>query len=134
MEIYLGVTDPGGHLVVVVAGGAVDAVVGGLAHEVDPEGDDGDAEPRCGVAQLVPHLRVPPPLVPPPEELPGRVQPLPSARHRLRRTLFSSSLSCHCSKQEEIGQPRAHNQAQVINAAQPATSWAHTAQTVLLVG
>lgn len=71
----------------VVTGGAVEAVVGGLAHEVDPEGDDGDAEPRCGVAQLVPHHRVPPPLVPPPEELPGRVQPLPSARHRLRRTL-----------------------------------------------
>ena len=75
----------GGDLVVVVAGGAVEAVVGGLADEVDPEGDDGDAEPRGGVAQLVPHQRMPPPLVPPPEELPSRVQPLPSRRHRLRR-------------------------------------------------
>jgi hypothetical protein len=81
------VTDPAGDLVVVVAGGAVEAVVGGLADEVDPEGDDGDAEPGCGVAQLVPRHRVPPPLVPPPEELPSRVESLPSARHRLRRAL-----------------------------------------------
>ena len=34
---------PAGNLVVVVAGGAVETVVSGLAHEVDPEGDDGDA-------------------------------------------------------------------------------------------
>ena len=76
----------------VVAGGAGEAVVGGLADEVDPEGDDSDAEPRCGVAQLIPHHRVPPPLVPPPEKLPSRVESLPSARHRLRRSL-SLSLS-----------------------------------------
>ena len=37
---------PAGHLVVVVAGRAGEAVVGGLAHEVDPKGDDGGAEPR----------------------------------------------------------------------------------------
>jgi hypothetical protein len=52
-------------LVEVVAGGMVKAVVGGLADEVGPKGDDGDAEPGCGVAQLVAHHRMPPPLVSP---------------------------------------------------------------------
>ena len=33
----------GGDLVVVVAGAAVEAVVGGLADKVDTKGDDGDA-------------------------------------------------------------------------------------------
>jgi hypothetical protein len=75
-----------------VTGGAVEAVVGSLADEVDPEGDDGNAQSRGGVAQLVPHRRVPPPLVPPPKELPRRVQPLPSARHRLSCSPFSLSL------------------------------------------
>jgi hypothetical protein len=83
---------PAGNLVVVIAGGAVEAVVGGLADEVDPEGDDGDAEPRGCVAQLIPHHRVPPPFVPPPEELPRRVQPL--ARHRLRLRLRCSLPLC----------------------------------------
>ena len=38
-----------GDLVVVVAEGAVEAVVGGLADEIDPEGDDGDVEPQGGM-------------------------------------------------------------------------------------
>jgi hypothetical protein len=47
-------------LVVVVAGGTVKAVVGGLTDEVDPKGDDADAESGCSA-----HHRVHPPLVPP---------------------------------------------------------------------
>jgi hypothetical protein len=35
---------------------------------------------------------VPPPIVTAPEELPRRVQPLPSRRHRLRRRSLSLSL------------------------------------------
>lgn len=78
---------------VVVACGAVEAVVGGLADKVDPKGDNGDAEPRSGVAQLVPHHRVFPPLVTATEKLARRVQPLPSRRHRLRRRALFLSLS-----------------------------------------
>jgi hypothetical protein len=51
--------------VVVVAGGALKAVVGGLDDEVDSKADNGNVEPGCGVAQWVSHHRVPPPLVPP---------------------------------------------------------------------
>ena len=56
---------------------AVDAVVGGLADEVDAEGDEGDAEARGGVAEVVGQHRVLPPLVPPPEELASCSQRLP---------------------------------------------------------
>ena len=44
---------------------AVDAVVGGLADEVDAEGDEGDAEARGGVAKVVGQHRVLPLLVKP---------------------------------------------------------------------
>jgi hypothetical protein len=110
--------------VVVVAGGAVEAVVGGLADEVDPEGDDGDAEPRGCVAQLVPHHRVPPPLVPPPEELPRRVQSLACHRLRLRCSLpVSLSLTLVTT-----ATPRAQQPAKVIYTAQLDATWAYTAQ------
>lgn len=50
-------------------GGGVEAVVGGLADEVDAEGDESDAEAGRGVPQLAAQHRVLPPLVPPLEEL-----------------------------------------------------------------
>ena len=70
--------------------GSVDAVVDGLADEVDAEGDEGGAEAREGLAQLVAHHRMLPPLVPPPEELPRRPQRL---RHRSTSLLLPLFLS-----------------------------------------
>lgn len=71
----------------VVGGGvifrAAEVVVGGLAGEVDAEGDKGDAKARSGVAEVVGEHRVLPPLIPPPEELPRRSQ-------RFRHPLFSA--------------------------------------------
>lgn len=69
---------------------SVDAVVDGLADEVDAEGDEGGAEAREGVAYLVADHRVLPPLVPPPEELPRRSQRL---RHCSISLLLPLSLS-----------------------------------------
>jgi hypothetical protein len=94
-----------------VTGGAVEAVVGSLADEVDPEGDDGNAQSRGGVAQLVPHRRVPPPLVPPPKELPRRVQPLPSARHRLSCSPFSVFLTLLTAARRTDSHAQAQQQA-----------------------
>lgn len=62
--------------------GGVEAVVSGLAHEVDAEGDKGDAKTGGGVAEVVGERRVLPPLVPPPEELPSGSQWLPHSRFR----------------------------------------------------
>jgi hypothetical protein len=49
--------------------GSVDPIVDLLADKVDAEGNEGDAEARSGMAELIRQHRVLPPLVPPPEEL-----------------------------------------------------------------
>lgn len=64
--------------------GAVDAVVSGLADEVDAEGDEGNAQARGSVAEVVGEHRVLTPLVPPPEKLSRRSQRLPHYRLRFR--------------------------------------------------
>ena len=49
--------------------GSVDPIIDLLADKVDAEGNEGDAEARSGMAELIRQHRVLPPLVPPPEEL-----------------------------------------------------------------
>lgn len=51
--------------------GGVDLVVRRFADEVDPEGDQGDAEAGCGVAPLIAQHRVLPPLITALEKLSG---------------------------------------------------------------
>lgn len=48
---------------------SVHLIVDLFADEVDPEGNESDAETRCGVTQLIAEHRMLPPAVPPPEEL-----------------------------------------------------------------
>lgn len=74
-------------------GRGIKLVVDLFADEVDSEGDEGDAEARSGVAELVAQHRVLPPLVPPPEELSRRTQ-------RFRHfSLLSLTSSIRCLEQ-----------------------------------
>ena len=103
--------------------GAVDAVVDGLADEVDAKCDQGGAEARQGVAHLVADHRVLPPFVPPPEKLPRRSQRL---GHRSASLLLPlSSLDLHPKSplnalaRVAIG-PVINKLAQISNPIQPA--------------
>lgn len=53
----------------VVRLGGGEVVVGVLAGDVYTESDKSDPETRGGVAEVIYHHRVAPPLIPPPEEL-----------------------------------------------------------------
>lgn len=77
-----------GVVVVVRGRGRMDAIVDLLADEVDAESDEGDAEARSRVPELLYQHRMLPPLVSPPEELSRRSQRL--VRHR--QTLISDFL------------------------------------------
>ncbi len=63
-------------MVVVRRRGRIDPVVDLLADKVDAESDEGDAEARGGVTELIGEHRMLPPLISPTEELSRRSQRL----------------------------------------------------------
>ena len=84
-------------MLVVRRRGSEDPFVDLFADEVDAEGNEGDAEARSGMAELIRQHRVLPPLVPPPEELSCGSQWLLCHFLSLCLSLSLSSLYAVCS-------------------------------------